>query len=152
MAKGKPPERKRLALMWLDRVVSAKERAGLPPVVRVRSASALVADGSLYVVVMEAPVSPGMHPEAHRPVAIHVTHTERAGVVQGGATLAPTGKGRTPSIAELDEVVRHFARGRVMALMFDGSGVPTGPAYYELVEIAGAVMPQAPPGLVPPSA
>lgn len=151
MAKAKLPERKRLALTWLDRVVSAQERAGLPPEVKVWAASALVADGSLYVVVMEALPPPGVG-NVRMPVAIHVTHTVRAGIVQGDATLAPTGKGRSPTIAELDAVAYHFARGRVVALMFDGSGVPTGPAYYELVEIAGAVMPQGPPGLVPPSA
>ena len=147
----KLPERKRLGLTWLDRVVSAKERVGLPPETKCRAASALVDDGTLYVVVMEA----GLPPELatmRPPIAIHVTHTNRAALVQPGPTLAPAGRGRPPTVGELDEVVHQFARGRVMALMFDGGGIPDGPAYYELVEIAGAVMPQGAPSLVPPSA
>ncbi len=148
----KERERKHLALTWLDRVVSAKERAALPPGTKCRASSALVGDGNLYVVVIEPPVPPGVPPELS-PVAVHVTHTERAGLVSDGGTLAPTGKGRPPLIAELDEVVHEFARGRVMALMFDGSGIATGPAYYELVQIAGAVVQQpGGPGLVPPGA
>jgi hypothetical protein len=134
-------------LTWLDRVVSAKERGSLPPGTKCRAASALVSDGSLYVVVIEPP-GEGFVP----PVAVHVTHTERAGVITEG-TLVPTGKGRPPLVAELDEVVHEFARGRVMALMFDGSGIATGPAYYELVQIAGAVVQQPRgPALTPPDA
>lgn len=150
VGKLKPPERKHLGLTWLDRVSSAKERAMLPPGTKVRASSALVADGNLYVVVIQPPLPEGLPADYRAPIAVHVTHTERAGVVVAGS-FAPTGKGRPPLIAELDEVVHQFARGRVMALMFDGSGIATGPAYYELVEIAGAVVPQA-PGLTPPSA
>lgn len=116
----------------------------MPPGTKVRAASALVSDGTLYVVVIEPPVPPQVPPGFVPPIAVHVTHTKRAGIVHEG-TLAPTGKGRPPLVAELDEVVHEFARGRVMALMFDGSGIATGPAYYELVQIAGAVV-QSPPG------
>lgn len=152
VGKPKEPERKHLALTWLDRVVSAKERASLPPGTKCRAASALVSDGNLYVVVIEPPVPPNVPEGFVSPVAIHVTHTERAGIITEG-TLAPTGKGRPPLVAELDEVVHEFARGRVMALMFDGSGIATGPAYYELVQIAGAVVQQPPgPALTPPDA
>ncbi len=151
MAKPKLPERKRLGLTWLDRVVSAKERAAFAPGVKCRAASALVDDGALYVVVLTPPPPLGVSADYRVPIAVHVTHTARGGLVAAGSVV-PTGKGRIPTIAELDEVVAHFARERVMALLFDGSGIPTGPAYYELVEIAGAVMPQGGPVLTPPSA
>lgn len=134
----KLPDRKRLGLTWLDLVVNVKERAAFAPGVKCRVASARVGDGSLYVVVIAPPPPLGAPLDSRGPIAIHVTHT--------------AGKGRTPTIAELDEVVYHFARDRVMALLFSGAGIPTGPAYYELVEVTGAVMPQGGLMLTPPSA
>jgi hypothetical protein len=147
---GEEPKRTTLPLTWLDRVTDAKTRAELPPGMRRRDASAMVGDGTLYVAVMEAAKPRGI-PDAVSPIAIHI-----AVILEGenpltmaGATV-PSGKGRPPTVTEIDAVCHQFARGRVMALLFDGGGVvQNAPAYWELVELAGAVMsaPGAPQSL-----
>lgn len=137
-------KRKRLRLTWLHRVVSQAEREKLVAGAKYSAASALVDDGTLHVLAMQSPRPRGAPPEYDPPMAIHLTHigTDQAALVAGAETAAPVGRGRCPTIPEIDEVVGEFARGRIMALLFSGEGIAEGPAFYELVQIVGAMMPQ----------
>lgn len=145
MARGdnKPVKRKHLALTWLHRVLTHDERGSVATGVRIEAHSATVEDGTLHVLRMEGQVPENAPPGMHGALAVRVTHVPRggAGIVEGAVTPPVAKGGRAPTIAELDEVVHRFARGRLMALMFDGGGLPVEgePTYWELVEIAGLV-------------
>lgn len=136
-----PPKRVNLGLTWLSRLVSPQQRELVPPGASIEAFSATVADGVLHVVRVEMPAPPG----ARGPVMLRVAHTMGAALEMDG--LVPTGAGRPVTIPELDEVIHAHGRGRLLALMLDGSGIPTdAPMFYELVEIAGAVVQEPPPG------
>lgn len=150
---AKPVPRKHLGLTWLHRVIGKDERDVVPPgLSRLSAYSATVADGTLHVLRLEGTLPPGAPPAMKPPVAVRVTHVPAGGValVEDSVTPPLATGGRAPLLAELDEVVHRFGSGRLMALMFDGGGLPADdqPAYWELVEIGGLIMAggEPPPG------
>jgi hypothetical protein len=116
-----------------------RERATLPPNAKVTAFSATVPDGVLYVLRVEMPPPENAPQGARGPVVLRVSHARG----RSGADVALTGgaRGRPVSVPELQAVIHAHASGRLMALMLDGGGTPVGvPMFYELVEIAGAVV------------
>ena len=122
-----------------------------PPGAVIEAFTALVGDGTLYVLRVEMPGPPATQPfqrPPRGPCALWVAHVGTGNVAGLDATAGPLplGKGRLVTIPELDEVVREFAAGRVMALPLSGEGIPTtDKTYLSLMEIGGAFVQGTPP-------
>lgn len=139
-------KRSHLSLTWLHRLLTKAEREEIAPGVVLTAASATVSDGVLHVLKIENTPPPGAPPNIRLPVAVRISHVAKGEQeVVHGEGMPPMGKGRPPTLAELDAVIHEFARRRVMALMMTGEGLAEGSTvYWELVEIAGAVMAEEP--------
>lgn len=131
--------RKNLGLTWLARTVPVDARKQWGVRGKLEAWSAGVSDGVIHVTVFEAPVPENAPAGVRGPVQIRLAHA-RGAVLDVGAGVA-TGRGRPVTLEELDEVVHQFARGRLMALLLDGAGIPQmDTLFYELVEIGAAVI------------